>query len=118
MVTIHLHNLKFFAYHGLYEEEKKAGNNFEMDVDIVADVPAHITKLEQTVDYAVVYQIIESRMKQPTALLETLVQDLAEKIHQHDVRVKSVCITIKKLSAPIKNFNGVVGVSYKKNFDS
>lgn len=116
MFTIHLHHLKFFAYHGLYEEERKAGNNFEMDVDVVADIPGTITKLEQTVDYAEVYAVIAERMKQPTALLETLVHDLAEKIHDYDSRVKSVSITIKKLSAPIKFFNGVVGVSYKKDF--
>lgn len=87
-----------------------------MDVDVVADIPATITRLEHTVDYAVVYAIIDERMKQPTALLETLVQDLAEKIHQYDNRIRSVSITIKKLSAPIKFFNGVVGVSYKKDF--
>jgi 7,8-dihydroneopterin aldolase/epimerase/oxygenase len=116
MFTIHLHHLKFFAYHGLYEEERKAGNNFEMDVDVVADIPGTITKLEQTVDYAIVYAIIDERMKQPTALLETLVHDLVEKIHNYDNRIKSVSISIKKLSAPIKFFNGVVGVSYKKDF--
>lgn len=116
MFTIHLHDLKFFAYHGLYEEERKTGNNFEMNVDVMADIPGTITKLEHTIDYAEVYQIIEARMKQPTALLETLVHDLAEKIYQYDNRVKSVNITIKKLSAPIKFFNGVVGVSYKKDF--
>ena len=116
MFTIHLHHLKFFAYHGLYEKERKTGNNFEMDVDVVADIPGTITKLEHTIDYAEVYKIIEARMKQPTALLETLVHDLAEKIHQYDNRIKSVSISIKKLSAPIKFFNGVVGVSYKKDF--
>ena len=116
MFTIHLHHLKFFAYHGLYEEERKTGNNFEMDVDVVADIPGAITKLEHTVDYAIVYQIIEARMKEPTALLETLAHDLAEKIHAYDIRIKSVTISIKKMSAPIKFFNGVVGVSYKKEF--
>jgi len=116
MLTIHLHHLKFFAYHGLYEDEKKTGNNFEMDVDVVADVPASVTRLEHTVDYAVLYQIIESRMQQPTALLETLVHDIAEKIHAHDTRIRSVSITIKKMAAPIKNFNGIAGVSYKKEF--
>ncbi len=116
MFTIHLHDLKFFAYHGLYEEERKTGNNFEMNVDVVADIPGTVTRLEHTIDYAAVYYIIENRMKQPTALLETLIHDLAEKIYQYDNRVKSVSITIKKLSAPIKFFNGVVGVSYKKDF--
>lgn len=116
MFTIHLHNLKFFAYHGLYEEERKAGNNFEMDVDVVADIPGTVTRLDQTVDYAEVYALIAERMQQPTALLETLVHDLADKIHEYDNRVRSVSITLKKLSAPIKFFNGVVGVSYKKDF--
>ena len=116
MFTIHLHDLKFFAYHGLFEEERKAGNNFEMDVDVIADIPDSVTKLEHTVDYAAVYSIIDNRMKQPTALLETLVHDLAEKIYQYDNRVKSVSISLKKLSAPIKFFNGVAGVSYKKEF--
>jgi len=116
MFTIHLHNLKFFAYHGLYEEERKTGNNFEIDIDVVADIPGTVTKLEQTVDYAAVYYVVENRMKQPTSLLETLAYDLAEKIHQYDNKVRSVSITIKKLSAPIKFFNGIVGVSYKKEF--
>lgn len=116
MFTIHLHQLTFFAYHGLYEEERKTGNNFEMDVDVVADIPATISRLEHTVDYAAVYAIIDERMKQPTALLETLATSLAEKIHQYDSRIKSVSITIKKMSAPIKFFNGVVGVTYKRDF--
>ena len=116
MLTIHLHQLQFFAHHGLYKEEKKMGNNFEMDVDITADVPETITKLEHTIDYVKVHEIIDSRMKEPTRLLETLAQDIVEKIYQADKRIRSVSITIKKLSAPIKNFKGVVGVSYKKDF--
>lgn len=116
MFTIHLHDLKFFAYHGLYEEERKTGNNFEMNVDVTADVPETVTKLEHTIDYAAVYEVIKKRMEQPTALLETLVHELAELIHQYDQRVNSVSITIKKMSAPIKFFNGVVGVTYKKDF--
>ena len=116
MLTIHLHSLKFFAYHGLYEKEKTKGNNFELDVDVVADIPGTVSKLQHTVDYSEVYQIIERRMNEPTALLETLVQELADKIQEHDSRIKSVHVTIKKLSAPIKNFNGVVGVSFKKDF--
>ena len=87
-----------------------------MDVDVVADIPDTVTKLEHTIDYAMVYAIIDNRMKQPTALLETLVHDLADKIYEYDNRIKSVNISLKKLSAPIKFFNGVVGVSYKKEF--
>ena len=116
MLTIQLRNLHFFAYHGLFEQEKMTGNNFELDVDIQVNVPDRITSLKHTLDYVIVYEMIEKRMEQPTALLETVAQELAEKIHLLDNRVKYVEITIRKLAPPIKNFKGYVGISYKKEF--
>ena len=113
-MNIHLHNLKFFAYHGLYEEETISGNDFELNVDIEADIAENITALSQTVDYVKVYEIIRSRMQQPTKLLETLVQDLADKIHTADNRIKHISISITKMNPPITDFSGTVGVSYKK----
>jgi len=32
LITLHLEKLQFFAYHGLYEEEKKLGNEFELNI--------------------------------------------------------------------------------------
>ncbi len=116
MLTIHLHQLQFFAHHGLYEEEKLTGNNFEADVDISLDVDSKIEVLGDTVDYVTVYELIDKRMQQPTALLETIAQDIVELIHDLDNRIKLVSITLKKLSPPIKNFKGLVGVSFKKEF--
>ena len=116
MLTIHLHNLRFFAFHGLYEEEKLDGNNFELDVDIDVDANEKIILLKQTVDYVMLHDIIDKRMQQATPLLETLAQDLAEIIHHADNRIKNISISIKKLSPPIKNCTGTVGVSFKKTF--
>ena len=116
MLTIQLHQLHFFAYHGLFEQEKKTGNNFELDVDIHLEIAGKISSLKHTLDYVVVYEMIEKRMEQPTALLETVAQELVEQIHDLDNRVKSVEITIRKLAPPIKNFKGYVGVSVKKEF--
>ena len=31
-MTIHLHNLLFHAFHGIYEQEKIVGNDFEVNV--------------------------------------------------------------------------------------
>ena len=52
-------------------------------------------------------------MLQATPLLETLAQELSQSIHLLDKKITSVSITIKKLSPPIENFVGVVGVTYK-----
>lgn len=113
MLTIHLHKLLFHSFHGVYEEEQLLGNEFEVNADIELDTNEQLTKLRQTVNYVTVYEVIKKRMQQSTPLLETVAQELAQLIHKIDDRIKSVSITIKKLSPPIENFQGEVGVSYK-----
>jgi 7,8-dihydroneopterin aldolase/epimerase/oxygenase len=116
MFTIRLHNLQFFSFHGLYEEEKVLGNNFEVNAAVTVNATETVTTLDQTVDYVKIYHIIKQQMDIPTALLETVAQDLALKIYNTDNRITSVDITIKKIHPPIANFQGSVAVSYKKDF--
>lgn len=116
LLTIHLNKLEFFAFHGLYEDEQKNGNHFEVDVDIEADIPDNVQHLHDTIDYVKMYELVETRMQQSTKLLETLAQNLAALIQDADHRVKSVNVSIRKLSPPIKNFKGHVGISFKKEF--
>ena len=116
MLTIHLHNLLFHSFHGMFKEERVLGNNFELNVEISFDVPDKITSLHQSIDYVSIYAIIKEVMDVPTQLLETVVQDLAEKFHLFDGKIKKVSIDIKKLNPPIFNFQGSVGISYTKDF--
>lgn len=116
MLTIHLHKLSFHAFHGFYEEEQILGNEFEINADVVVEIPGQITSLRQTVNYVTIYDVIKQRMQHATPLLETVAQELALAIHQIDERVKSVSITISKSTPPIENFQGLVGVSYKREF--
>ncbi len=116
MITIHLHKLEFFAHHGLYDEEKKSGNKFEINIDICIDAENKIATLDDTVNYVAIYEIVSKRMLQATELLETLAQDLADEIYQYDKKIKSIKININKLSPPINNFKGIVAVSFTKEF--
>lgn len=116
MITIHLHNLQFTGYHGVHEEERVLGNAYEVNIDVTIDLQEHITQLHQTTDYVAIYEIVKKRMQSPSALLETVAQDLANLIYIYDNRVKSVAASIKKINPPIVNFQGSVGVSYKKDF--
>ena len=103
----------FHAFHGLYEEEQKNGNNFVVTVDIEVDTKGIISDLQQTVDYVEVFQLIQKRMLQATPLLETLAQEMSLGILQLDNKISAVSITIKKLSPPIENFVGEVGVTFQ-----
>ncbi len=116
MFTIRLNNLKFFSFHGLYEEERILGNEYEVNVSISYDTAEKITAMEQTINYASVYEIIKQRMAIPTSLLETLAQDLAQQIHNLDLRITSITVSIEKKNPPIPNIQGSVGVTYNKEY--
>ncbi|GAB2810397.1 dihydroneopterin aldolase [Ferruginibacter profundus] len=117
MFTIHLHHLRFFSFHGVHEEESILGNDYEVNADVTfTATEATVTALHQTINYVKIYDIIKQQMHIPTALLETVAQDLAEKIYAYDQRITSININIKKEHPPIPNFTGSVGVSYKKDF--
>ena len=116
MFTIQLSNLKFFAFHGVHEEERILGGEFEVNAELSFKEPNTVTSFDQTIDYVKIYALIKQRMSVPTALLETVAQDLAENIYAINNRIASVSINIKKTNPPIANFQGLVGVSFKKDF--
>ncbi len=116
MYTIYLNNLHFHAYHGLFEEEKIIGNEFIVNVEIGLSNEQIIDELNQTIDYSMVYKIIQDNMNIPTPLLETLVANISNGIYVYDNRIKEISIKIEKKHPPIQNFTGNVAVSFKKSF--
>lgn len=116
MITITLNNLTFFSFHGVHEEERILGNEYEVNVSISYKTEEKITALEQTVNYTSVYELIKQRMAIPAALLETLAQDLAQQIHKLDLRITTITVAIEKKNPPISNIEGSVGVTYNIEF--
>jgi dihydroneopterin aldolase len=116
MFTIHLTQLRFFAHHGIHDEEAIVGNDFEVSVHVSFDVSENVNALSETVNYVLVYEAIKKKFRHPAKLLETLAQDICEEIYSTDKRIKKINITIDKLNPPIPNFIGNVGVSFSKLF--
>ena len=115
--VIQLNNLRFFAEHGMYEEERRVGNEFEVDVAVACQSPKNkITSIDQTVDYVEVYRILKEEFAKRRQLLETMAMDIAERIQQQFDDIESVIITIRKLNPPITNFSGSVAITYRKDF--
>lgn len=114
-ITIELTGLRFHAFHGLYEEEKKTGNEFEVNlwVDYIPSAEV-ISEISDTVNYADLFGIVRSGMNKPTALLETLAIQITEAIWESFPQIKKTDILISKLHPPITQFTGRVGVRYSK----
>lgn len=113
MMTIHLNQLKFFSYHGVLDEEKIIGGQFEVNIS-VDYIPASTTikHLHDTINYVSIYEMVKVRMQQPAELLETIATELAQQILAHFSIAQEVKISITKLHPPIAAFQGSVGVSF------
>ncbi|MBG9374811.1 dihydroneopterin aldolase [Panacibacter sp. DH6] len=111
MLTIELTGLRFHAFHGLYKEEKKIGGDYEVNVT-VQHLPKKIPvqHIDDTIDYSVVYNLVNELMQKPEPLLETVASAIATKILNKFSQAEEVSVSVTKLNPPIIAFQGSVGV--------
>ena len=111
--TISLNNVRFRAYHGIYPEERQKGNDFVVNMQVkYIPVEGIVTSLEETIDYAALFQVVNITMQQPVDLLETLVQSIALAAHQQFPQIKEITVSVEKLNPPIDKFTGSTQVAY------
>src|SRR5690606_32432479 len=116
-LTIKLKQVRFFGYHGLYENESLTGNEFEIDLQVSIEPTVNIIRnMEESISYVSLFELVKKRMQQREALLETLAMDITNLIYAEFKNVKEVSITIIKITPPFENFSGKVGVTYNKVF--
>lgn len=116
-LTISLNNVRFRAYHGLHPEERQKGNDFVVNMQVTYVPPGKtILLLHDTIDYAVLFEILNTTMQKPVDLLETLAQTIASNVHERFPQVKEVTVGVEKLNPPIDKFSGTAGVSYSKRY--
>lgn len=114
---VQLHGLRFFAKHGVYEEERSTGNEFEVNISLKVKAPKeNVSSLQQTVNYAEVYRLTKEIFLTPTPLLETLAQEIARTIKQAFPSVKKISVQIIKRHPPIVSFTGSVSVRFQKTY--
>lgn len=100
---IALTGLRVFGRHGVYEQERRDGQDFVIDLTLRLDTqPAAASDdVADTVHYGeLAEQVAQIVGGEPVDLLETL----ADRIARHvlaDVRIESVRVTVHKPDAPI-----------------
>jgi 7,8-dihydroneopterin aldolase/epimerase/oxygenase len=112
LFSIHLKNLRFFAHHGVHQEETLLGNEFEVNITVQFEAAGKVKALEDTINYATIFTIAKQRMEIPAGLLETVAQEIADCIQAMDKRIKKIEVSIDKLYTPIEGLNGRAGVTY------
>ncbi len=99
-----LEGMEFYARHGYYEEERKIGNKYTVDIFMTLEMEEAVLedKLEGTVNYEKVYEIVSEVMRVDTSLLEHLAGKLVKKLRITFSELESVKVRVSKHNPPIK----------------
>lgn len=102
---ISIRGLRLTGHHGVAQQERKVGNEFELDIEL--DVPASeqamlTDSLADTINYAEVVEIAKREMATPSRLLEAVAGRIKREIvNRYGAKVAAGSITISKLAPPI-----------------
>lgn len=116
MGKILLEGMEFYAYHGVYKEERENGQPFSIDLEILADYSkaCHSDKLEDAIDYVQVYELVKAEMEIPSSLLENVAQRIIGSIRKNFEQIESIKVKITKLQPPISG--KLKGISIELEF--
>lgn len=79
---IELEEMRFWAFHGCLESERRNGNLFLVDFRGELDMrkAAGSDNLEDTVNYGLVYELVKEEMRVPSDLLENVAGRIVRRI--------------------------------------
>ncbi|QLY31414.1 dihydroneopterin aldolase [Nocardia huaxiensis] len=100
---IELRGLKIYGHHGVFDFEKRDGQEFVVDVTLWTDFSAAAKSddISDTIHYGeLADDVVRIVSGQPRNLIETVVSELADEI-MGDPRVHAVEVVLHKPSAPI-----------------
>ncbi|MDR1371046.1 MAG: dihydroneopterin aldolase [Dysgonamonadaceae bacterium] len=98
-----LEGMKFYAYHGVLEQEKILGNHYTIDLKIRLDLSkaSQSDNLNDTVSYADIYAVVKDEMAIPSQLLEHVAGRIIKKLETRFPAIEKVRIKLSKHNPPI-----------------
>lgn len=110
---IRLDDLRFHSRIGVFEQERKVGNEFVVDLCFRINADSFESeRLDTTVSYADAYDVIKKIMSQEWLLLESVAKEIGSTILLSDNKIEQGSVRIRKLSVPISGMCGSASVEY------
>ena len=108
--ALRLHNMRFFAYHGLFPEETALGQRYEVDVELYGDFrqAGRSDDIDAAINYPEVYSLVAAVVTgEPCKLVEALAERIAEQVGTHCAPVELV-VRVRKPNPPVAaHFDGI-----------
>ena len=103
MATIAINDMRFYAHHGCFEQERKIGTRFRVDMVFETDTShAEVSdNIADTVSYLDVYQVVKREMATPSHLLEHVARRVGEAVLAQFADIMDVKVKVYKLNPPL-----------------
>lgn len=103
MAEIALEGMRFYAYHGVYKEERILGTDYIVDVylNIEVEKAAVEDNLGKTVNYETIYLICKTVMNHPAKLIETVAARISLGIKHQYKFIKELKVRVRKTHPPL-----------------
>lgn len=101
---ITLNQMKFHAHHGVLEQERLIGNDFEVSLRLQypLETATQSDNIADTINYAEVYDIVAAEMAIPSQLIEHVAGRIVRSLHSRFPLIEGGCISVAKLTPPFK----------------
>ena len=108
--------LEFYAYHGVFEEEKKIGSTYFIDLELDLDFTMAATSddLAGTIDYGKIYGLLKTEMSKPSNLLEHVSGRIISMLFVTFKQIEHVKLKLTKMNPPIEGNVRSVSVVIEK----
>jgi dihydroneopterin aldolase len=107
-----LQGIQFYGYHGVYDEERRLGQRFLVDVELAVDLAGAEAwdDLSEALDYGQVYAaVLEIGTGRPVKLLETLAARIASTLLER-FPARQVTVRATKPAPPLPGMLASVSV--------
>lgn len=98
-----LDNLRFHAYHGVMPQERMVGNDYNVSLRIRYDISQAMVsdKVEDTLNYAEVFQLVSQEMAVPSSLIERVAGRIGDRLFRRFPTIEEIELKIMKINPPM-----------------
>ena len=101
--SIFINSLRLYAFHGVLPQERQVGGEFTVDLRVHYNIykAMETDRVEDTISYADLCDIVKREMAIPSALLEHVAGRIAKAILQTYPSVEDVIVKLTKVNPPM-----------------
>ena len=116
--TIELREITFYAYHGVAPQETQVGNTFVVDLVLTAPLEKAVYSddLDDTINYAEVYETVKAEMRIPSKLLEHLAGRIVTALKKRFPPITEIELVLAKKNPPFGGDVRSAAIRLKESF--